>query len=372
MNATAWKTPAAIRAPSGPDPLESESSEPETILDLAEEASALAEKKISRIRKITGRTRILSLNAMIEAARAGDAGRGFAVVSNEVKMVSQEIDAISSEMESELTARLRALSCVGGAIVSHMRGSRLADLALGMIDVLDRNLYERSCDVRWWATDSSLVEALSSPSSETADHASRRLDVILSSYSVYATLVAADVHGRVAACGRRDAFPGLVGSDASKEAWFQDALRTRDGTEFSASDVSRRPEIGSKIVATYSAAVREGGDIHGRPVGVVGIHFDFEPQALGICKGVRLRPEEAADTRLLILDRTHRVIASSDGAGVLSETFPLDVSSGPMGSYEDKDRIVGYALTPGFETYPGMGWFGVVVQNRRKRKGGAA
>ena len=27
------------------------------------------------------------------------------------------------------------------------------------IDLIDRNLYERSCDVRWWATDSSVVDA---------------------------------------------------------------------------------------------------------------------------------------------------------------------------------------------------------------------
>jgi hypothetical protein len=28
---------------------------------------------------------------------------------------------------------------------------------LNAIEIIDRNLYERTCDVRWWATDSAVV-----------------------------------------------------------------------------------------------------------------------------------------------------------------------------------------------------------------------
>jgi hypothetical protein len=45
--------------------------------------------------------------------------------------------------------------------VAQIRGSRLPDLSLNAIDIIDRNLYERSCDVRWWATDSAIVDELS-------------------------------------------------------------------------------------------------------------------------------------------------------------------------------------------------------------------
>jgi hypothetical protein len=36
-----------------------------------------------------------------------------------------------------------------------------------------------------------------------------------------------------------------------------------------------------------------------------------------------------------------------------------------MGSYADGDVTVGYALTPGYETYAGLGWYGCLVQRRQ-------
>jgi hypothetical protein len=75
-----------------------------------------------------------------------------------------------------------------------------------------------------------------------------------------------------------------------------------------------------------------------------------------------LTDSERARSRVLILDQAHRVLAASDGRGVLTEIVQLDVSAGPMGCYTDKGQTIGYALTPGYETYAGMGWYGCVQQ----------
>ncbi|MFP3526735.1 chemotaxis protein, partial [Pantoea sp. SIMBA_072] len=80
------------------------------------------------------------------------------------------------------------LNTLGNRLVSQLRGGRLADLALNMIDIMDRNLYERSCDVRWWATDSAVVDCATAPSEANRRQAVQRLGVILGAYTVYLDL----------------------------------------------------------------------------------------------------------------------------------------------------------------------------------------
>ncbi len=69
----------------------------------------VAKDKVAEIKKVTGTTRILALNALIEATRAGELGKGFAVVAGEVKQVSQVINDITQSLETELNAAIDEL-----------------------------------------------------------------------------------------------------------------------------------------------------------------------------------------------------------------------------------------------------------------------
>jgi hypothetical protein len=346
-------------------------AKPEQILELFYRVGKIANGKITRINNVTSQVKILAINAQIESGRAGEAGRSFGVVANHVKAVSEEIHQIANELSVDLAGSIEELKLLGERMLQKIRGQRLADLSLNMIDIIDRNLYERSCDVRWWATDSAVLEALTSTASkaEIAQKASDRLAVILGSYTVYLDIWIADAHGNIVANGRPREYPTVVGSNVSQTNWFRAAMATNSGEEYAVADIETCRELKNKQVAIYSAAVRENGQVHGKPIGALGIFFDWGPQAAAVVKGVRISEDERNDTRCLLIDSRHRIIAASDGVGILDEHFPLGKEPGQeSGFYRSRDgkTIVGFSLTPGYETYRGLGWYGVIEQKLPK------
>ncbi len=129
----------------------------EQMVSVIQNVSHTAKKSLAEIQHVNLTTRMLSINALIEAAHAGEKGRGFAVVAEEVARVSGRITAIANMLNKELSQQLSEADRLGKEFGTTMRGLRLAELSLNMIEIIDRNLYERSCDVRWWATDSAVV-----------------------------------------------------------------------------------------------------------------------------------------------------------------------------------------------------------------------
>ena len=335
---------------------------PERILELSERLNTVAGEKIGEIASVNRAAKMLVVNAQVVAARSGEAGRSFMVVAEEFKRISGKIDDVAGALEQQVRADLTELSAIGGSILGQLRGQRLADLALNAIEIIDRNLYERTCDVRWWATDSAVVDCVAEPDAARAQHACQRLKVILDAYTVYLDLWICDRNGVVVANGRPDRYP-VQGQSAREMSWFRDSMATKSGDDFAVADIARLEALNGAPVATYATAIRAGGLSNGAVIGVLGIHFDWQSQAQTVVDGVRLTPEERTRTRVLLLDQKHRVLAASDGVGVLSETVKLEVERGAMGSYARGDRTVGYARTPGYETYEGLGWYGCLVQD---------
>jgi hypothetical protein len=197
----------------------------------------------------------------------------------------------------------------------------------------------------------------------SARHASERPGVILNSYTVYLDLWVADATGKVLANGRPQRYPGVSGASVADHAWFRAAMGTRSGDDYAALDIDTMPLLGGAQVATYATAVREHGKAAGKPIGALGIFFDWQPQAAAVVKGVRLSDEEKQRTRCLILDAQHRVLAASDDNGALRERLTLRGGTGKDGFCATADgTMIGFALTPGYETYRGLGWYGVVSQ----------
>ena len=330
------------------------------ILRLAYEVSRITEEKVDRIDRVMKQTGMLAINARLEAARAGDAGRAFSVVAQELGQLAGAISGIGAELRSAIASNIASLRTAGSQMLVDFKGTRHTDLARSAVEIIDRNLYERSCDVRWWATDSSVIEVLEDPNDSNIAHATERLATILRSYTVYLDLWVADRSGHVIANGRPDRYPHAVGQYVLNEDWFRAAMGTQSGDDFRVCDIATNPHLNDAQVATYSTAVRAGGRTRGNAIGALGIFFDWAPQAAAILDGIGLSPAERATSKLMLLDATHRIIASSDGEGICTDIYPLQTDKRDSGYYQHDGKLVAFALTPGYETYRGLGWLGCI------------
>jgi methyl-accepting chemotaxis protein len=113
---------------------------------MAQRASAVAgqmhelEEATGRIAHVSGlinevaqKTNLLALNATIEAARAGEAGAGFAVVAAEIRSLSEQTTASTSEIAEQIGSVLRTAAQVAGAV-------REVEGAVGEVEVASTSI----------------------------------------------------------------------------------------------------------------------------------------------------------------------------------------------------------------------------------------
>lgn len=133
---------------------------------------------------------MLSLNSSSEAARAGAQGRGFAVIATEIQRFSDQSKAANNE--SLIT--IKDLNTQINSVI----GVRTADVAYDLIDKIDRNLFERNCDVQAWATFDRIVDYAMNPSEEKKKGVISLLHNLYEIYEVYYDIIMADKEGKIA------------------------------------------------------------------------------------------------------------------------------------------------------------------------------
>ena len=353
-----------IDVPAKASSKDNQSTGTDAITHFVGDLSDTLNEAIDEINDVNSNTHLLALNARIEAARAGNEGAAFGVVAEEMQHLAATMSKIASSMANRTKSSIDHLLEVIG---SSVRGGRLSDMALTNVDLIDRNLYERTCDVRWWATDSSLVDALTAGTPEAYQYASHRLGVILSAYTVYHDLVLCDLDGRIVANGKPDEFAS-TGKTVEYAEWFRSAKNTSHGDEYGFETAHHSDLVNGHSVLGYSCGVREGGQARGKLLGVLGIFFNWEEFAQTVMDQSPLSDSEKLSTLCCICNEEGLILADSRGHQL--DTI-LDLENRQqifdakknylLGKYEGKAAFVAHAQAPGFETYT-TGWHSLVIQ----------
>ncbi len=326
---------------------------------------------IQDIGTITLQSRVLSINAQIEAARAGESGKSFAIVGQEMVTFSNRIQSAAKSLELDSQTLVMELSEISRVLATRVRGTRLSDLALTNIDLIDRNLYERSCDCRWWATDGAMVSALENADDEgVVAHASERLGVILKAYTVYFDIVLADLDGTIIANGRPADYAS-VGMAQGHAPWFKSAMATGSGDEFGFQSVHESALVGGKRVLVYSCKVCRGGSASAEPIGALGVIFNWDGLAQKIMHETPIEPEKKALTRVCIVDDGGNVLADSEDR-ILKEKLEVPDRDGLFKEAKTcrstalgrTECLIAHAQSPGFETYK-TGWHSVIIERMK-------
>jgi chemotaxis signal transduction protein len=210
-------------------------------------------------------------------------------------------------------------------VTSLLRGNQFhATLA---IDIMDRNLYERANDCRWWALASAISEALARE--QRSDQDAELVDTILRTinglYTVYTNILVFDAQGRILSCSNDSALKGTVLTDR----WISSVLSLRDSQGYSVSEFAPTHLYGDRPTYVYGAAIRSS---QGLPaIGGVAIVFDSEPQFDAMLNDALPRDRVGninKDSFGLFVEPSGRVIACSNevparrhalhGSGVLA------------------------------------------------------
>jgi chemotaxis signal transduction protein len=227
----------------------------------------------------------------------------------------------------------------------------LASLAA---DVLDRNLYERANDCRWWALTATLIEHLATGAHERSA-VTAVLQHINSLYTVYHDIVLFDAQRRVVATSR-PAHHKRVGQTLS-ESWCAETLASRGSQEFVVSTFGPSSFYDNKPTLVYGSALRASG----RVVGGVGIVFDTTAQLESILKDALPRTESGQIVEgcvSVFVDANMRVMAASSNY-VHGETVALprdllrsdSAACAHIAALNEVNYAVGVCHTGGYREY---------------------
>ncbi|AFA49946.1 chemotaxis protein CheW [Acetobacterium woodii] len=228
-------------------------------------------------------------------------------------------------------------------------------LAALNVEIMDRNLYERANDCRWWALDSTIRGILSKTELSVDDQ--QRLTDILSGinalYTVYSNLFVFDKTGVIIAVSNPERLED-IGKQLS-QPYITDILANTSREKYFVSPFEKTELYDNQQTYIYGASIIDINN--NQTVGGIGIVFDSAAQFETMLKESLNTEREAF---AVFTDRKKRVIASTNEAITVGKALNLSdklfaIANGKAQSevlvYKNSYYSVGYACSSGYREY---------------------
>ena len=308
---------------------------------------------------------LISLNGIVFASKLGKRGVALGPIFDQIKHTGEFTTSKMEDLLKEMAV---------GELLLNLQA--LENFSKQAIDLLDRNLFERAADVRWWSTDKFFWTALQEPTAENFQRAAHRMEVINGSYTMYRNLVLVSRTGEVVASAKSEDRTKLKSLSVYDDEWFLMAMRTTKSSEFAVQDVVKSKLEGRKERSLmYSSGVRSGGGRTGDPIGVVGILFDWDTEAkkiLNTCLPRNRDGDLIAGCAAFYTNAAHEIIETTDpdhfpvGKRMKLPAAHTQLKAGQSASglflHDEGRHILGTSRTKGYREYAGLGWSAHVVR----------
>ena len=289
---------------------------------------------------------LIILNGIITSARENAVE--FMPVLEAIRSIGRDIDNVFSDSIESLFSAI---------ISSQLNTIRLqASLA---VDIMDRNLYERANDCRWWGLSHQLRSALSATEVDK-ESVKQTLAKIHALYTVYHTLYVYDKQGCYVAFSD-DTYNDKVGKAVEPDSGMQEVFKLNGIYDYSVSPFKPFECYQGESTYIYNGAIR---DLK-RPesiLGGIGIVFDSTVEFKAMLNDILPRDGGVirAGSSALFTTDTGLVIASTSPEHATGETFWHDIdraqlhndgSTASAVSVGGNLFLVGAAVSEGYREY---------------------
>lgn len=216
------------------------------------------------------------------------------------------------------------------------------------IEIMDRNLYERANDCRWWALTSIFEEELASEILDK-NNLNSVLGYINGLYTVYTNLFIYDKHSTIVATSSD---LSALGKKISGEA-ISKTLSNHSTQNYFVSPFEKTPFYTDEATYIYHASIRNNG----KNVGGVGIVFDAAPQFKAILNDSFPHGKNGFSC---FVDRKGKIIATNHPSLLPMDTMELSEDIVRFNAkegihrfmlFEGKKYLVGIAQSHGYREY---------------------